>query len=254
MSPNLLLAAKLSLANLVEDYMMEGDFFEEARFFCPEPLRRKEMDEVNQIIHTISLSMGAAWASGINLYATLLTLGVLGATGNMTLPPDLQILTNPLVIGASGLMFAVEFVADKMPGVDTGWDSIHTFIRIPAGAMLAAASLGEVNSAITVTAAILGGTLAAGSHATKAGSRVLINTSPEPFSNWFASLGEDVAVIVGVWAALAHPYVFLVVLIVLIILMIWLLPKLWASIKEVFSVLGRLFTGNKAPPPAIDKQ
>jgi hypothetical protein len=212
------------------------------------------MDEVNQIIHTISLSMGAAWASGINLYATLLTLGVLGATGNMTLPPDLQILTNPLVIGASGLMFAVEFVADKMPGVDTGWDSIHTFIRIPAGAMLAAASLGEVNSAITVTAAILGGTLAAGSHATKAGSRVLINTSPEPFSNWFASLGEDVAVIVGVWAALAHPYVFLVVLIVLIILMIWLLPKLWASIKEVFSVLGRLFTGNKATPPAIDKQ
>jgi len=212
------------------------------------------MDEVNQIIHTISLSMGAAWASGINLYATLLTLGVLGATGNMTLPPDLQILTNPLVIGASGLMFAVEFVADKMPGVDTGWDSIHTFIRIPAGAMLAAASLGEVNSAITVTAAILGGALAAGSHATKAGSRVLINTSPEPFSNWFASLGEDAAVIVGVWAALAHPYVFLVVLIVLIILMIWLLPKLWASIKEVFSVLGRLFTGNKAPPPAIDKQ
>ncbi|MBU0967864.1 MAG: DUF4126 domain-containing protein [Proteobacteria bacterium] len=213
------------------------------------------MDEVNQIIHTISLSMGAAWASGINLYATLLTLGVLGSTGNMTLPPDLQILTNPLVIGAAGLMFAVEFVADKMPGVDTGWDSIHTFIRIPAGAMLAAASLGEVNSAITVTAAILGGTLAAGSHATKAGSRVLINTSPEPFSNWFASLGEDVAVIVGVWAALAHPYVFLVVLIILIILMIWLLPKLWASIKKVFSVLGRLFTGNKEEtPPSINNQ
>ncbi|MCJ7604383.1 MAG: DUF4126 domain-containing protein, partial [Desulfobulbaceae bacterium] len=111
------------------------------------------MDEMNQIIHTISLSMGAAWASGINLYATLLTLGLLGATGNMTLPPDLQILTNPLVIGAAGLMFVVEFVADKMPGVDTGWDSIHTFIRIPAGAMLAAASLGEVNSAMTVTAA-----------------------------------------------------------------------------------------------------
>ncbi|MBU4262731.1 MAG: DUF4126 domain-containing protein [Proteobacteria bacterium] len=212
------------------------------------------MDEVNQIIHTISLSMGAAWASGINLYATLLTLGVLGATGNMTLPPDLQILTNPLVIGAAGLMFAVEFVADKMPGVDTGWDSIHTFIRIPAGAMLAAASLGEVNSAMTVTAAILGGTLAAGSHATKAGSRVLINTSPEPFSNWFASLGEDVAVIVGVWAALAHPYVFLVVLVILILLMIWLLPKLWASIKKVFSVLGRLFTGNKETPPSIDNQ
>ncbi|MCK9296335.1 MAG: DUF4126 domain-containing protein [Desulfobulbaceae bacterium] len=210
------------------------------------------MDEVNQMIHTISLSMGAAWASGINLYATLLTLGLLGATGNMTLPPDLQILTNPLVIGAAGLMFAVEFVADKMPGVDTGWDSIHTFIRIPAGAMLAAASLGEVNSAITVTAAILGGTLAAGSHATKAGSRVLINTSPEPFSNWLASLAEDAAVIAGVWAALAHPYIFLVVLLILIILMIWVLPKLWASIKTVFAVLGRLFTGNKGTPPSMD--
>lgn len=213
------------------------------------------MDEMNQLIHTISLSMGAAWASGINLYATLLTLGLLGATGNMTLPPDLQILTNPLVIGAAGLMYVVEFVADKMPGVDTGWDSIHTFIRIPAGAMLAAGSLGEVNSAVTVTAAILGGTLAAGSHATKAGSRVLINTSPEPFSNWLASLVEDVAVIAGVWAALAHPYVFLVVLLILIVLMIWVLPKLWTAIKKVFAVLGRLFTGNKGtPPPTIDNQ
>lgn len=201
------------------------------------------MDEMNQIINTISLSMGAAWASGINLYATLLTLGIMGATGNMALPPDLQILTNPLVIGAAGLMFVVEFVADKMPGVDTGWDSIHTFVRIPAGAMLAAGSVGETNTAIMLSAAILGGSLAAGSHATKAGSRVLINTSPEPFTNWFASLGEDVAVIVGVWAALTHPYVFLVFLILFIALAIWFLPKLWHGIKKVFSFLGRLFTG-----------
>lgn len=210
------------------------------------------MDDINQIVHTISLSMGAAWASGINLYATLLTLGLLGATGNMSLPPDLQILTNPLVIGAAGLMFVVEFVADKMPGVDTGWDSIHTFVRIPAGALLAAGSLGEVNSAVTLAAAILGGTLAAGSHATKAGSRVLINTSPEPFSNWLASLAEDVAVITGVWASLAHPYVFLVILAILIALMIWLLPKLWAGIKKVFAVLGRLFSGNKQSPPSVN--
>ncbi len=202
------------------------------------------MDEMNQIISAISLSMGAAWASGINLYATILTLGVLGATGNMVLPPDLQILTNPLVLGAAGLMFVVEFVADKMPGVDTGWDSIHTFIRIPAGAMLAAGSLGEVNTAVTLTAAILGGTLAAGSHATKAGTRVLINTSPEPFSNWFASLAEDVAVIVGIWAALAHPHVFLVMLFILIVLMIWFLPKLWSGIKKVFSALGRFISGS----------
>ena len=203
------------------------------------------MDELNQVIQTISLSMGAAWGSGINLYATLLTLGIMGATGNMTLPPDLQILTNPLVIGAAGLMFAVEFVADKMPGVDTGWDSIHTFVRIPAGAMLAAGSLGDVNTAVTMSAAILGGTVAAGSHATKAGSRVMINTSPEPFTNWFASLGEDIAVIAGVWAALTHPYIFLVFLVLFIVLVVWLLPKLWRGIKKVFSVLGRLFTGNR---------
>ena len=203
------------------------------------------MDELNQVIQTISLSMGAAWGSGINLYATLLTLGIMGATGNMTLPPDLQILTNPLVIGAAGLMFAVEFVADKMPGVDTGWDSIHTFVRIPAGAMLAAGSLGDVNTAVTISAAILGGTVAAGSHATKAGSRVMINTSPEPFTNWFASLGEDIAVIAGVWAALTHPYIFLVFLVLFIVLVVWLLPKLWRGIKKVFSVLGRLFTGNR---------
>lgn len=207
------------------------------------------MDELNQIINTISLSMGVAWASGLNLYATLLTLGILGATGNMTLPPDLQILTNPLVIGAAGLMFAVEFVADKMPGVDTGWDSLHTFIRIPAGAMLAAGSIGEVNAAMTLAAAIVGGGIAAGTHATKSGTRVLINTSPEPFSNWLTSLGEDVAVVVGIWAALHHPLVFLVLLLLFLVLMVWLLPKLWQGIKKVFSRLGQFFSGQKGPPP-----
>lgn len=212
------------------------------------------MDEMNQIINTISLSMGAAWASGINLYATLLTLGIMGATGNMTLPPDLQILTNPLVIGAAGIMFAAEFVADKIPGVDTGWDSVHTFIRIPAGAMLAAGSVGEINSAMGISAAILGGTIAAGSHATKAGSRVLINTSPEPFTNWFVSLGEDVAVVVGVWAAINHPIVFSVFLLLFVVLMIWLLPKLWRGIKKVFSVLGRLFSGNREKLDAMKSE
>ncbi len=203
------------------------------------------MDELKQIVNTISMSMGVAWASGINLYATLLTLGIMASTGNMTLPPDLQVLASPLVIGAAGLMFIIEFVADKMPGVDTGWDSIHTFIRIPAGAMLAAASIGEVSTAVTISAALVGGTLAAGSHATKAGSRVLINTSPEPFTNWFASIGEDVAVIVGVWAALTHPLIFLTFLILFIVLAIWFLPRLWRGIKKVFAFLGQLFTGSK---------
>lgn len=200
------------------------------------------MNEVQMIIQAIALSMGAAWASGINLYATILTLGILGATGNMVLPPDLQVLTDPLVLGAAAVMFVAEFIADKTPGVDTGWDAVHTFIRIPAGAMLAASAIGEVNSAVVVAAAILGGTLAAGSHVTKAGTRVLINASPEPFSNWFTSLAEDVAVIVGVWAALAHPVFFLAVLLCLIIAMIWVLPKLWGGVKAVFASVVRLFS------------
>lgn len=200
------------------------------------------MNEVQMIIQAIALSMGAAWASGINLYATILTLGILGATGNMVLPPDLQVLTDPLVLGAAAVMFVAEFIADKTPGVDTGWDAVHTFIRIPAGAMLAASAIGEVNSAVVVAAAILGGTLAAGSHVTKAGTRVLINASPEPFSNWFTSLAEDVAVIVGVWAALAHPVFFLAVLLCLIIAMVWALPKLWGGVKTVLASVVRLFS------------
>lgn len=209
------------------------------------------MEQLSQLVDTISLSMGAAWASGVNLYATILALGIMGATGNMTLPPDLQILTNPLVIGAAGLMFVIEFVADKIPGVDTGWDAIHTFIRIPAGAMLAAGAVGDVNTAVSLSAAILGGSIAAGTHAAKAGTRVMINASPEPFTNWAASLTEDVAVIGGIWLALHNPLLFLVLLICFIILMIWLLPKLWQAIKSVFRTIGRLF-GKKEPEPPLD--
>ncbi|MGZ8214100.1 MAG: DUF4126 domain-containing protein, partial [Methylosarcina sp.] len=152
------------------------------------------MEALEQISTTLALTMGLAWASGINLYATLLTLGILANSGNIVLPPDLQVVANPIVIGAAGLMYCIEFFTDKMPGVDTGWDAIHTFIRIPAGAMLAVGAIGELNLAVEMAAAILGGGLAAGTHATKAGARVLINTSPEPFSNWFASVGEDIAV------------------------------------------------------------
>jgi len=185
--------------------------------------------------------MGLAWASGINLYATLFTLGYLANTGNVDLPPDLQIVANPMVMGAAGLMYCIEFFADKMPGVDTGWDTIHTFIRIPAGAMLAAGAVGDLNPAVELAAAIVGGGLAAGSHATKAGSRVLINTSPEPFSNWIASIGEDVVVITGVWACINHPVLFLIALAGFIVLMIWLLPRIWAGVKKVFSSIINLF-------------
>jgi len=199
------------------------------------------MEALDQISTTLALTMGLAWASGINLYATLFTLGYLATTGNIDLPPDLQIVANPVVMGAAGLMFCVEFFADKIPGVDTGWDTLHTFIRIPAGAMLAAGAVGDINPAIEIASAILGGSLAAGSHATKAGSRVLINTSPEPFTNWTASIGEDIAVIGGVWACINHPFLFLIALALFIILMIWLLPKIWKGIKKVFGFIINLF-------------
>lgn len=206
------------------------------------------MEALDQISTTLALTMGLAWASGINLYATLLTLGFLANSGNIVLPPDLQIVADPMVMAAAGLMYFIEFFADKVPGVDTGWDAIHTFIRIPAGAMLAAGAIGDLNPAVEVAAAIMGGSLAAASHATKAGSRVLINTSPEPFSNWFASVGEDIAVIGGVWACINHPFLFLIALVFFILLIIWLLPRIWLGVKKVFRVIINLFRREQSPP------
>jgi hypothetical protein len=203
------------------------------------------MEQYNSIVNTLSLTLGAAWASGINLYAAILVLGLLGVTGNIVLPEQLHVLQNPVVIGAAGLMYLVEFFADKMPGVDTGWDTIHTFIRIPVGALLAAGAVGDVNPGMAVAAGILGGGLAAGSHALKAGSRVLINASPEPFTNWAASIFEDIAVVTGLWAALYHPWYFIVFLFLFILLLIWILPKLWRGIKKIFSLIRRFFSSGK---------
>ncbi|HUH36997.1 MAG TPA: DUF4126 family protein [Spongiibacteraceae bacterium] len=215
------------------------------------------MTEFDALIATLSLTMGVAWASGINLYAAVLVLGIGGATGNIALPESLQVVQDPMVIAAAGIMYAVQFFADKTPGVDTGWDSIHTFIRIPAGAMLAAASVGDVTPALQVTAGLLGGTLSAATHATKAGTRVLINTSPEPFSNWAASISEDIAVLGGLWIALNYPLVFIGLLAIFVLLMIWLLPRLWRAIRTVLHKIGQWLgisrpavTGQQ-PTPAV---
>ncbi len=190
-----------------------------------------------QSIETIALVMGVAWASGINLYAAIATLGALGLTGHINLPPDLEVLSNPLVLAAAGLMYSIEFITDKVPGLDTLWDAIHTFIRIPAAVVLSASAIGDVSPALTIAAGLVGGSLATVSHATKAGSRVIINTSPEPVSNWTVSLGEDIAVFTGLWVALNYPAVFLALLAIMILLMIWLLPKLWKGIKQLWQVI-----------------
>lgn len=192
-----------------------------------------------ETVAAISLALGVAWASGINLYAAVLVLGILANTGYAVLPPALEVLQDPLVLGVAGIMYFLEFVADKTPGVDSGWDAIHTFIRIPAGAIMAAgvAEGLEINQAVEFAAILLagigGGAMAATSHFTKAGSRVLINTSPEPVTNWTASVAEDIAVVAGLWTALNYPSVFVVLMLVFVLFAIWILPKIWRAIKIV---------------------
>lgn len=204
-----------------------------------------------EAVDAIALMLGAAWASGINLYATILVLGWMGSTGQVTLPPEMQILSDPGVMFAAAVMYAVEFFADKVPGVDTGWDTIHTFIRIPAGAIMAAGAAEglDIGPAAELVALILGGALAATSHATKAGTRVLINTSPEPVSNWTASIAEDFAVVGALWAALNHPWWFLAGLVLFLALVIWLLPKIWRAIKRIARAVKRWFGKNDRPEP-----
>ena len=197
------------------------------------------MEEYQSLITVISLTMGVAWASGINLYAALLVLGIGGASGNIDLPESLQVLQDPMVIAAAGLMYMVEFGADKIPGVDTAWDTIHTFVRIPAGALLAASMVSDVTPAIEISAGILGGTMAATAHITKAGARLAANASPEPFTNWGLSIAEDVAVFIGLWAAINHPVLFIIMLIAFFALAIWLLPKIWRAVKAIARKIGQ---------------
>ncbi len=196
----------------------------------------------------VALAAAVGWASGIRLYAVLFVVGGLGYLGFVDLPGGLKVLAPPWVLFPSGFMFAVEFFADKIPGVDSVWDLVHTFIRIPAGAALAASVFGDSNAAMTLAAAILGGSLAAGSHFAKAGSRALINTSPEPFSNWSASFGEDLAVGTVLWLAFTHPIAALIVLVVIIALMIWLVPKIWRFIISLMRKAVGLFDRSAARP------
>jgi hypothetical protein len=206
------------------------------------------MEQYQSVIQIIALTMGTAWASGINLYATVAMLGIAGTSGYIDLPPTLEVVQDPMVILAAGFMYCVEFFADKTPVVDSGWDAIHTFIRIPAGAMLAAGAVGDVSPALAVAAGLVGGSVTAATHATKAGTRVLINSSPEPFTNWGASILEDLAVFTGMWAALTHPTLFLAALIIVFIAMAWVLPKILRGIGAVGRKIGGWFGGASNQP------
>ena len=194
-----------------------------------------------ETVQIIALTMGTAWASGINVYAAVFMLGYLGSTGHVVLPDELGLVTDPLVMTVAGTLYCIEFCADKIPGLDSTWDAIHTFIRIPAGAMLAMSAVSDVTPAMELAAFLLGGGLAASTHATKAGGRILVNSSPEPVSNWAASIFEDLLVIGGMWTALYHPQIFLGLLMVFVLCMAWLLPTIGKGIKKLINLISRLF-------------
>lgn len=192
---------------------------------------------------TISLALGSAWTSGINLYATVTVLGLLQKFGATKLPLGLTALDSWWVIGIAGFLFAVEFFADKIPYVDSVWDVIHTFIRIPAGAIVAYAATNEMDPTVSVIATLLGGGLALSSHGTKAALRATANLSPEPFSNWILSLVEDVIAIVGTVLAVLAPILIMIVLGIFLLGFFWFVPKVFRSIRRLFSAVRSFFAG-----------
>lgn len=201
----------------------------------------------------IALAGALGWASGVRLYLVVLLTGLAGFMGWITLPPGLQLLAHPVLLGASGFMVFVEFFADKIPGLDSLWDVVHTMIRIPAGAALAAGVFGADSGLMALLAALAGGTLAATSHAAKATTRAAINTSPEPFSNVGASLLEDGLVPLGLWLAIAHPLLFVVVLLLVLVVSVWLIRLCWHFLTQLFARVARIFSGkpDTGPPPAF---
>jgi len=196
-------------------------------------------------IEALSLAMGTAWTSGINLYATVAALGIANQAQLIQLPPDLQVLSHPAVIAIACIMYVVEFFADKVPYVDSGWDVLHTFIRVPAGAILAARSLGDMNPALEFAALLAGGSIALAAHGMKATTRLAINASPEPFSNWAASVTEDVAVFGSVWMMFNHPILMLIFVATFLALCVWLVPKLFRLAKRGFAALRDKIRGVK---------
>lgn len=193
-------------------------------------------------ISTLALAMGSSWVSGINLYAAVATLGLLGRFANLQLPGELDVVTNWWVIGVAAAMYVIEFVADKVPYVDSAWDVVHTFIRVPAGAALAAASFGDYDRGVQVIALLVGGGIALSSHGTKASSRMAINTSPEPASNIAASLFEDTVAVGSMLLAVFYPIILIVVVTVCVLLAVFILPKILRFLRRVFTKVRDFFS------------
>ncbi len=204
------------------------------------------MNEAVPLVQAVALAAGLAWASGLRLYLVLFLAGLLAHFGYLQLPDSLEVLKNPLVMGACAVMLLAEFVADKVPGFDSFWDTLQTFVRIPAGGVLAALSLGVSDPALMLAAGLIGGTITAGTALTKAGGRLAINTSPEPFTNWAASFGEEAAVLGGFWLMLQHPAIFLGLLVLFLLLLVWLMPKLWRFLRAMIARIAGFLRGDSA--------
>jgi hypothetical protein len=192
---------------------------------------------------TLTLALGSAWTSGINLYATVTILGLLQKFGWAKLPGGLDVLDSWWIIGIAGGMFIVEFFADKVPYVDSVWDVIHTFIRIPAGAIVAYSATDKLDPKIVVIATLVGGSLALASHGTKAAARVGANFSPEPVTNWTLSFLEDGIAIAGVLLAVFAPVAIAVVLVLFVLFFIWFMPKVLRALRKLFRGVVGFFRG-----------
>lgn len=192
---------------------------------------------------TLSLALGTAWTSGINLYATVTVLGLLQKFGATKLPGGLDVLDSWWIIGAAGFLYAVEFFADKIPYLDSVWDVVHTFIRVPAGAVVAYTATNQVDPSVNVVATLLGGGLAFSSHGTKAALRAGANLSPEPVSNWVLSLVEDVIAFVGSVLAVFAPFLIVGILIGFVLFFIWFFPKVYRAVKRIFNAIAAFFRG-----------
>ncbi|OFW44845.1 MAG: hypothetical protein A3J29_06645 [Acidobacteria bacterium RIFCSPLOWO2_12_FULL_67_14b] len=184
-----------------------------------------------EVLVTLGRTLGFSLAAGVNLYATVAVLGLASRYGWVQLPEQFGVFDHPWIIGLAGVLYLVEFVADKIPWVDSIWDSVHTIIRPVGGALIAVAALGDASPLVVGLIALLGGTAAAGSHMTKAGTRVAINTSPEPFTNWFISLVEDVFVIGLSLFTLKFPLLALVVSVAIVVMMLWIARKIWRWLR-----------------------
>ncbi|HET7562085.1 MAG TPA: DUF4126 domain-containing protein [Rhodanobacteraceae bacterium] len=191
---------------------------------------------------SIALAGVLSWASGFRLYAALFIVGMLERFHVVTLPDKLTVLSHTPVLIATGALLVIEFLVDKVPAVDSAWDSVQTFVRVPLGALLAWGVFAHASPEVQAIAAIAGGALAAGTHVAKAGTRAAVNTSPEPFSNWGLSFSEDGVLLLGLWLAFQHPLVFLLLLALFVLLLVWLLPKIWRGLQALRRGFAKLFT------------